>query len=107
MNFNKDVSIQPLMLFNIGEAGVRKLHLMKTINRFLTKNINFSSQSLDKPKVFIIAIARVEGISINGTAINLGLSIPLKVNVYTLPRLSDSERAKLCSLYSEVSVVLH
>ena len=73
---------------------------------FLTKTFNLCSGSPDKPKVLILAPAGVAAININGTTINLGLSIPPYVNGYTLPRLSDSEQGRLRNLYSEVLVVL-
>ena len=68
-------------------AGVRKSHLMKIMSPY--------SGSAGKPKVLILAPTGVAVININGKTINSGLSILLYVNGYTLPRLSDSERARL------------
>ena len=48
---------------------------MKTICMFLTKTFNLYSGSPDKPKVLILAPTGVAAININGTIINLGLSI--------------------------------
>ena len=62
---------------------------------FLTKTKNLYSGSPDKPKVLILAPTRVAAININGTTISLGLSMPPNVNGFTLPRLSNSERARL------------
>ena len=45
-------------------------------------------------------------IDINGTTINSRLNIPPYGNGYTLPRLSDSEKARLRRLYSQAAVVL-
>ena len=74
---------------------------------FLTKTFNLYSGSPDKPKVLILAPTGVAKININGTTINLGLSIPSYVNGYTFPKLSDSERGRLRNLYSKVLVVLN
>ena len=68
--------------------------------------MNLYSGSPDKPKALIPAPTGVATINISGTTINSGLSIPRHINEYTLPRLSDSERARLCDFYSEVAVVL-
>ena len=106
-NINKNVSVELLKLFVTGGAGVGKSHLMKTICMFLTKTFNLYSGSPDKPEVLILAPAGVATININGTTINLGLSIPSYVNGYTFPKLSDSERGRLRNLYSEVLVVLN
>ena len=106
-NINKNVSVELLKLFITGGAGVGKSHLMKTICMFLTKTFNLYSGSPDKPKVLILAPAGVVTININGTTINLGLSIPSYVNGYTFPKLSDFERGRLRNLYSEVLVVLN
>ena len=48
---------------------------MKTICIFLTKTFNLYSGSPDRPKVLILAPTGVAAIYINGTIINLGLSI--------------------------------
>ena len=48
---------------------------MKTICIFLTKTFNLYSGSPDRPKVLILAPTGVAAININGTIINLGLSI--------------------------------
>ena len=106
-NINKNVSVELLKLFITGGAGVGKSHLMKTICMFLTKTFNLYSGSPDKPEVLILAPAGVATININGTTINLGLSIPSYVNGYTFPKLSDFERGRLRNLYSEVLVVLN
>ena len=65
---------------------------------FLTKTMNLYAGSPDKPKVLTLPPAGVAIININGTTIKSGLSIPPNVNGYTLPRLSDSERARLRNL---------
>ena len=106
MNSNKKVSIEALRLFITGGAGAGKSHLMKAIRMFLTKTVNLYSGSPNKPKVLILAPTGVAVININRITINLGLSIPTNVNRYTLPRLSDSDTAKLRNLYSEVFVVI-
>ena len=48
---------------------------MKTICIFLTKTFNLYSGSPDRRKVLILAPTGVAAININGTIINLGLSI--------------------------------
>ena len=93
-------------MFITGETGVGKSHLMKTISMFLTKTMNLNSGLPDKSKVLFLAPTRVAAIHINGTTINSGLSVSPNVNGYTLPRFSDSERARLCNLYLEAPVVI-
>ena len=88
-------------------GGIEKSHYLKSIIcMFLIKTMNLYSGSPDKPKALIPAPTGVATINISGTTINSGLSIPRHINEYTLPRLSDSERARLCDFYSEVAVVL-
>ena len=65
--------------------------------------INLYPGSPDKLKVLILTPTGMAAINI-GAIINSGLSIPPYVNGYTLPRISDSERARLHILYSEVAV---
>ena len=77
---------------------------MRTICMFLTKTINFYSGSPDKPKTLILALTGLASINIDETTINSGFSIPPFVDHYTLQRFSDSERARLHNLYSEVLV---
>ena len=59
-----------------------------------------------KPKFFVLAFTGVTVIDINGTTINSRLNIPPYGNGYALPRLSDSEKARLRRLYSQAAVVL-
>ena len=79
---------------------------MKTICMFLTKTSNLYFGLPDKSKVLIPAPTGVEEISINGAAIDSGLSISPYINRYTLLRLSDSEQGILRNLFSEILVVL-
>ena len=51
-------------------------------------------------------LTELASININGKTVNSGLSIPSNVNGYTLPSLSDSNKAKIHNLYLEVSVVI-
>ena len=69
---------------------------------FLTKTFNLYSGSPDKPKVRVLAPTGVATININGTTINSGLSMPLDVNGYILPRLSDYEWWRLV-LYKKIN----
>ena len=70
------------------------------------KNDESLLRIVNQSKGLILSPTGVTAININETTINSGLSIPLFVNVYTLPRLSDSERERLRNLHSEVAVVL-
>ena len=51
-------------------------------------------------------LTELASININGKTVNTGLSIPPNVRGYTLPSLSDSNKAKIHNLYLEVSVVI-
>ena len=68
--------------------------------------MNLYSGSPGKASILILAPTGVAAININETTTNSVLSIPIYVNGYTLPRLSDLERARLHNLYSQVAVVL-
>ena len=73
---------------------------------FLIKTMNLYSGLPGEPKFFVLAFTGVTVIDINGTTINSRLDILPYGNGYTLPRLSDSEKARLRSLYSQAAVVL-
>lgn len=51
-------------------------------------------------------LTELASININGKTVNTGLSIPPNVHGYTLPSLSDSNKAKIHNLYLEVSAFI-
>ena len=92
-----------LHLFVTGNAGTGKSHLVKTIYHSLTKTFSYRANSLDKPKVLLIAPTGVAAININGTTMHTALGLPLGKK-YT--QLSHKKLSNLRNVLSEVRVII-
>ena len=83
-----------------------KSFLIETIYQAVSKAFNFHAGSPDLQKVLKIAPTCIASINIDGTIINTALGIPIHVNLFSSPKLSDTLRCSLRQKYSELKLVI-
>ena len=97
---------KPPQLSITGGAEAGKSHLIKTIYQTSSKIFKEGHESPEKPSVLLLAPTGVSAISVSGTTIHTGLSIPINFTGYSVPPLSDLKNTILCNQLSELRMVI-
>ena len=100
------VLIDPLQIFITGGAGTGKSHLIRTIHASVTKTLMFNSQSLEKPKVLLIAPTGVAAVNISGNTIHSALAIPTECKGLHVGKVSGKRISPLRLELEDLQVII-
>ena len=81
-----------------------EVHLIQTIYSALNKLLSYSTNTLEKERVLLLAPTGIAAVNIAGSTIHSALKIPLHDFGKNVSRLSDSNRSALRQLLSDISL---